>query len=182
FPTRRSSDLDTLAVLESEDRNDPLFGLANLRVTVSNFVITGLDAKYGDVGRQARLEVSCTISQRQRDGRIARHTFNHLWQCHAEADHGAHHVRQRFHRPNDVELLQVGADRVRDQVLCKILCGHFKREIETAKSEIKNYSASLGLTHDRQYLSTFVNHLSQIAVIKMCDHVAGFGYPECLGR
>ena len=99
-----------------------------------------------------------------------------------EPDHGAHDVGQRLDRPNDVELLQVGADRVRDQVLRERLLGHVPGEIVAAKSEIENHAAPLGVTHDRQHLAALVDHLPEIAVIEMRDHVAGFGDPECLGR
>ncbi len=38
---------------------------------------------------------------------------------------------------------------MRDQALCEGFFGHVPREIVAAKSEIKNYSAPLGFTHDR---------------------------------
>jgi hypothetical protein len=66
-------------------------------------------------------------------------------------------------------------------MVCESFFGDVPGEIIPAESEIENDSATLRIAHDRQHLSTFVNHLSQIAVIEVCDHVAGFGNTERLG-
>ena len=113
---------------------------------------------------------------------IARDALDDLRQRHAEPHHGAHHVGQRFDRPNDVELLQIGADGVRDQILRECLLGHVPGEIVAAEAEIEDHAAPLGIAHDREHLAAFVDHLTEIAVIEVRDHVAGFGDPECLGR
>ena len=95
--------------------------------------------------------------------------------------HRRHHVGQRLDRANHVELLQIGTDGVRDQILGKRLLGHVPGEIVTAEAEIEDHAAALRLAHDRQNLAILVDHLAEIAVIEMRDHVAGFGDPECLG-
>ena len=74
------------------------------------------------------------------------------------------------------ELIDEGSDPARR------FFGHVPGEIGAAKAEIKDHAAPLGITHDREDLSAFIDHLPQVAMIKVRDHVAGFGDPECLGR
>ena len=71
---------------------------------------------------------------------------------------------------------------MRDQILGERLFGHVPGEIVATESEIEDHAAPLGIAHDREDFAAFIDHLPQIAVIEVRDHVAGFGDPECLGR
>src|SRR5579864_1618911 len=174
--------IEPLSVLESDERYDLFIRLADLCVAVSDLEFTGIETKHRDVRRQSRFEAAGAIGERHSFCWVARDALDNISQREPKSQHRAHHIRQRFYWPDDVELLQVGTDSVRDQILGKRLFGNVPREIVSPESEIENDSAAFGLSYHGNHFAAVIDNAAQIAVIKMGDHVAGLRDAESLRR
>ena len=102
---------------------------------------------------------------------------------HAELHEAGHDVRQRVRRSGDVELLEIGADDVREEALRPGALGDAPGKIEPAEAHVEQHAAVLGLLHHRQNLAVLVEDAALVAVINVSDDVARLRDPvDFIGR
>ena len=133
---------------------------------------TPVDTEHRNVRRQTGLQCAGDVGHSQRLGRRDGHLLDRVLQRHAELHEAGHDVRQRVRRPGDVELLEVGADDVREEALRPGALGHAPGEIEAAEADVEQHAAVLGLLHHRQNLAVLVEDAALVAVIDVGDDVA----------
>ncbi len=74
---------------------------------------------------------------------------------------------------------RIRTDGVGNDALGKCLLGHVPGEIVAAEPDVEQDAAPLGIPDFRNDLAVGVDHLAEIAVVEMRDHVAGFSDLEC---
>ncbi len=67
---------------------------------------------------------------------------------------------------------------MRHQILRECLLSDIPREIVAPEPEIEEHAAPLSIPHDIQHLAFLVQHLTEIAMIKVGDHVTTLGDAE----
>jgi len=110
--------------------------------------------------------------------RIDRRPLQHIVEGHTQHKHLGHGSRHVIDRTIDIEVINIGRDRVRQKALIERLAGDIKIEAAHAVTDIEQYASGARVENACLDFPLVVYDAEGMGVVTMRDHIAGTHVPS----